>query len=160
MKALCIPCNLEFPTSLMYKEHKKSVHSGFAPDHNLVPQKAIDSLPDGITEDMLPNEEFMKQVERIESGNNAEELPPLIESQPQTIVTKPVIPTQTIPQSAKLTPTQPQEIKLEYKYSGSCPEHPTTLVDTLMLDVEGKLYALAYCSVCKTNKMQKKVVKL
>ncbi len=133
---LCIPCGLEFPSDLSYRMHKKESHGGQIPGGSGM----TNGLPEGVTEEMLPSPDFVEAVNRIEN--------PIVTNPAEAIVQQLV------------APIVGEPIALTYKYTGTCPEHPTTLVDTIMLDVERSHFAIAFCSVCKTNKYTRRVSRL
>lgn len=103
-----------------------------------------DLLPGAIPPEAMPTPEFIATVKRIEERKS--QTPPIV-SQP----TVPQIPSIPAPQQDR------KPIMLEYKYTGGCPVcfNP---VDTLMLSVQKTLIAMAYCTTCKADRGQKKVV--
>jgi hypothetical protein len=54
-------------------------------------------------------------------------------------------------------PALPEPIVLTYVFTGQCPTC-RTYVETLELEVEGKLFMVAYCSTCKVKVFDKKVI--
>lgn len=140
---LCIKHDLSFPSEELYKQHKKDTHG--------------QPLPEGVTPEMLPDAEFMKRVQDLEShpinSNPIVESPTLqekLEPRPSEI---PLI------VATQLTHS-PQPIALTYKYTGTCPDHTGMAVDTLMLTVAKQLIAVAFCNMGKHQLAQMRVAPL
>lgn len=140
---ICIKCDMVFPTEEAYKVHKQATHNN--------PQVA--ELPPGVTPEMLPDPEFIKRVQEVE-GKKLHDNPVVV---PNTFVPRVAQP-QIV--SISVPPSPPKPIELTYKFEGTCPEHTSVTVDTLLLDVARQQFAIAYCPICKTNKKQIKVVPL
>lgn len=103
-----------------------------------------DLLPGSIPPEAMPTPEFIATVKRIEERKN-QPLP--VASQPTTLQT----PLPAPPEQER------KPIVLEYKYTGHCPVC-FNQVDTLMLTVHKTLIAMAYCTTCKADRGQRKVV--
>lgn len=110
----------------------------------------------------LPNQDFVEMINRIE-GSRDNTIQKVTEA-PQTdmiMVDTPIGPVpfpkgateqETINKSNKsiVENKQPEEIKLEYRYSGDCSKH-CTQVSTLTAEVDGKCIVFAFCIECNKN---------
>lgn len=141
---MCVVCQdaPEFKTDKEYKEHLLKVHGTTTTQAamNIERNRKMNTpvnLPPGITEKDLPNKEFLETLKRAEEERLKMETtikPPLeIPSNP--------------PQAAKST------LELKYKYEGKadCGHE----VKTIMLEAEGKLFAVGYDMFC--DKMIKRI---
>jgi hypothetical protein len=140
---LCTACKepVEFKTEKEYKEHLLKVHSSTTTQGAMDIERAKKmntpvSLPPGISEKDLPNKEFLETLKRAEE----EKIKEVAKQASQASVPQPTPPT---------TPT----LTLKYKYEGraECGHE----VKTIMLEAEGKTFAIGYDLVC--DKMVKRI---
>ena len=125
---LCMPHNLAFTTEQLYKEHKAT--------HTL-------PLPEGITPEMLPDEEFIKKVKEIESPKPIINNPVLSNPPPLNIDPKSST-TNVLPKVDQLPLPEKKPLELTYKWSGQCPTHGYD-VQTLTVNIGRSFVVIAYC---------------
>jgi hypothetical protein len=114
------------------------------------------SAQQSIPPEMLPDQEFMEMINRIEGPQKAS--PKVTESSTDDVIMVDTpsgpIPLPRSQSGAKppepITAKEPEEIKLEYRFSGDCPKH-VTAVSTLSAEVDGKSVIFAFCIECKKN---------
>lgn len=112
-----------------------------------------------VSPEVLPNQEFIEMINRIEGPKKAVESP----TSPSDEVVMVETLTGPVPLSKKAIEPQkqsqpqeeakrdaPRKIELEYRYSGECPVHRID-VATLTADVDEKCITFAYCEQCKKN---------
>lgn len=126
---ICQQCNTVFSSEEDFETHKQSGHQ--------TPGTPIDVPPPVLAPGTTP-EEFAAQVARIEAKKR----------QPSTLIPMPTT-----------APATPQEVKLTYKYVGTCPTC-NELVKTLEMDLNSKHFVVAFCVKEDKQLESREVIKL
>lgn len=118
----------------------------------------MDNLPQSVPQEALPDQDFMEMVNRIEGKQKVTESP----TSPSNDVIMVETPAGPVPlkkdkgqvieyeNKPPIMIKEPEEIKLEYRFSGDCPIHLIP-ISTLSATVDGKGLVFAYCEQCKKN---------
>lgn len=135
---ICVVCGnefseMEYPTH-MQKAHPSGQAGSIAAQRNIPKQAPVD-LPPGVSAADLPDPDFLATIAEMEKEA----------AKPQ----KPVLPQPTksqgiVDNSPPRPVTEKKPIELKYKYEGDCPQCGNP-VRTIMLEVNKRLFAVAYC---------------
>lgn len=116
----------------------------------------MDNSAQNIPSELLPDQEFMEMINRIEGPQKASRKVTESPTDNVIMVETPSGPvplaksTDGAPPMQAETKKEPKEIELEYRFSGDCPAHFSP-VSTLSAEVDGKSVIFAYCELCKKN---------
>lgn len=129
--ALCISCNMVFPSEQSFESHKTSGHS--------TPGTLIDT----------PDAEFVQRIQELEQAQATPPTDPVEADKHK----------KEMEERLKAITPEPKKVQLTYFYTGDC-DVCLKPVTTLEVDVDGKHHVIAYCTNDNKQLIQREVANL